>query len=126
MDHDAAPVARILVVDDDPGILGFVSLLLDDEGYGVATASDRAEALRRVEGTRPDLVLLDLAMPVMDGWQLTAALRARGDAPPIIFMTAGYEARDEAERHAVDGHLSKPFSAGDLLDLVEQILTRGP
>lgn len=122
MGRSVAAASRVLVVDDDPGILDFIALLLESEGYAVSTACHGAEALERAAAMRPDVVLLDLAMPVVDGWQLTEALREQERPPPLIFMTAGHSARREAERHGADGYLSKPFDVEDLLRCVERVL----
>src|SRR5437763_1381023 len=74
----------ILVVDDDPSILAVVSQILDFEGYPVQTATDGAEALAAVNTQRPSLVLLDMRMPVLDGWGFARALAARGEQLPIV------------------------------------------
>ena len=78
---------RVLVVDDDPDILDALSEILEVEGYDVQRARNGREALQRLEQAMPDLVLLDLMMPVMDGWAF-ARSRARGARPPIIVLSA--------------------------------------
>jgi two-component system chemotaxis response regulator CheY len=105
----------ILVVDDDPGIRAFVQLTLQGEGYNVATAANGREALSRVAQRTPDVVFLDLAMPVMTGWQFHDCLRASGIMSPVVYMSAGYAAAEEAARHGAEGHLAKPFELEDLL-----------
>lgn len=107
--------AHVLVVDDDPGIRGFIQMTLRAEGYDVATAVNGAQALERVKDQRPDVVLLDLSMPVMNGWELHARLREIVPDVPVIYMTAGFSARTEAERHRANGYLAKPFEVDDLL-----------
>jgi CheY-like chemotaxis protein len=115
----AQPVrGHVLVVDDDPGIRGFLQAILESEGFGVAAAADGQAALEQIAARRPDVVLLDLAMPVLDGWQVQARLRAEGLAIPLIFMSAGYDAALEARRHGAAGHLIKPFDADVMLALV--------
>ena len=111
----------ILVVDDDQNILDVVSELLDMEGYPVTTAANGAEALRMVEQQRPSLVLLDMRMPVLDGWGFAKELRARGVQLPILVMTAAQNARMWAEEIGAQGYVAKPFEVPALLDAVEKL-----
>jgi CheY-like chemotaxis protein len=113
--------APILVVDDDPNILDVVSELLDMEGYRVTTAANGAEALRVVEQQLPSLVLLDMRMPVLDGWGFAKELRARGVKLPILVMTAAQNARVWAEEIGAQGYVAKPFEVPALLDAVEKL-----
>ena len=113
----------ILVVDDDPNILDVVSELLDMEGYTVTTAANGAEALARLDETRPSLVLLDMRMPVLDGWGFARELKARGVQLPILVMTAAQNARLWAEEIGAQGYVSKPFEVPALLDAVERLRT---
>jgi CheY-like chemotaxis protein len=117
------PERVVLVVDDDAGVRGFVAVVLHTEGYRVLTAVHGAEALECIARQRPDLVLLDLAMPVMDGWQVQRALRDQGVHVPLIFMSAGHNARIEAERHGAHGYLAKPFTAAELLTTVTRFVS---
>ena len=116
----APPVssAPILVVDDDPSIVSTVSEILDFEGYPVQTAANGAEALRAIERTQPSLVLLDMRMPVLDGWGFARALRERGLSLPIIVMTAAENAARWAQEIEAAGYVSKPF---DLLELIATV-----
>ena len=118
---ELAPDA-ILVVDDDPAILATVEEILTSEGYAVATATNGAQALEVIEQTRPALVLLDMRMPVLDGWGFARGLRARGVAVPVLVMTAAQDARRWAEEIAAVGYLPKPFRLLDLLDAVERFV----
>jgi len=113
----------VLVVDDDAAVREFVPTVLSAAGYRVLTAAHGGEALERIARQRPDVVLLDLAMPVMDGWQVRWALRAQGVHVPLIFMSAGYNARLEAERHNANGYLDKPFTSADLVAVVARFLS---
>jgi two-component system chemotaxis response regulator CheY len=111
----------ILVVDDDPSIRTTISEILMMEGYPVETAADGAEALQVVERAQPALVLLDMRMPVMDGWGFARALRDRGMHLPILVMTAAQNARRWAEEIGAEGYLAKPFELLDLLNAVERL-----
>ncbi|HLH72633.1 MAG TPA: response regulator [Chloroflexota bacterium] len=118
-----APMARstkppVMVVDDDPAILDIVSDILESEGFAVEKATNGAEALREVERIRPAVILLDMRMPVMDGWTFAKELKKRGMHFPILVMTAAQNARRWAEEIGADGYLAKPF---DLLDLLQAI-----
>ncbi|HYN89058.1 MAG TPA: response regulator [Ardenticatenaceae bacterium] len=110
----------ILIVDDDPNILQTVSDILEFEGYPVETASNGAEALRAVEQRSPALVLLDMRMPVLDGWGFAQRLKERGIVLPIVVMTAADDARRWAQEIGANHFLPKPFSLLDLLAAVER------
>lgn len=111
---------HILVVDDDSGIRSVIAELLADEGFDVATATNGSEALARIAQRRPTLVLLDLQMPVMSGWEVLTHLRKARVGVPVVFMTAGYRAQTEAERYGADGYVAKPFALDELLGVVER------
>jgi two-component system chemotaxis response regulator CheY len=110
---------RILVVDDDPAILDFVSMALSDEGYEVQTAADGRSALEIIERWPPDLILLDMRMPIMDGWEFASAYARRpGHHAPVVVLTAAQDAAGLArEIQAVD-YVAKPFALDDLLRVV--------
>jgi CheY-like chemotaxis protein len=109
----------ILVVDDDASIRTLLAAVLTDEGYSVALACNGRAALDCLTDQPPRLILLDLQMPVMDGWTFHAELRARALPIPVVYMTAGAQAQQEAERHHADGFLAKPFELDELIDLVQ-------
>jgi CheY-like chemotaxis protein len=113
--------APILVVDDDPSILAVVEEILGFEGYPVETATDGATALAAVARRQPSLVLLDMRMPVLDGWGFAGALAERGLRLPIVVMTAAQDARRWAEEIGAEGYLAKPFEMPDLLAVVERL-----
>ncbi len=115
---------HILVVDDVPSICSLVAAILRDEGYQVTTAQNGQEALVRMAEAMPDLILLDLQMPVMSGWELQRRLQDQGCGVPVVFMTAGPQARVEAERHHAAGYLAKPFDPDVLVATVTQLATR--
>lgn len=112
--------APILVVDDDPSIVTTVSEILDFEGYRVETAANGAEALRAVERRQPALVLLDMRMPVLDGWGFARELRQRGVDLPIVVMTAAENAEGWAQEIDAAGFVSKPFDLDQLISTVER------
>lgn len=114
---------RILVVDDDPSLLEVLSLVLSSEGYRVTTAKNGAEALQQIEQVQPALVLLDMRMPVLNGWEFAARLHERGITLPIVVMTAAQDAHRWAEEIGATGYVPKPFDIGDLLAAVEQAVT---
>jgi CheY-like chemotaxis protein len=111
----------ILVIDDDPAILETVASALRDEGYEVETAIHGGEGLTVIDRRVPALVLLDMRMPVMDGWSFARALRERGVDLPIVVMTATQDTRRWASEIGATEHLSKPFDLLDLLDVVERV-----
>ncbi|HEX5747277.1 MAG TPA: response regulator [Archangium sp.] len=117
--------ASILVVDDDPDMQDVMALTLEAGDYRVCRASNGQEALERVEECTPDLILLDMRMPVMDGWAFAAELRRRyGHRIPIVVCTAAEDAQRRAREVGAMGCLSKPFELEEMLHLVESVLPR--
>jgi two-component system, chemotaxis family, chemotaxis protein CheY len=117
---------HILIIDDDPAIRAILTEVLVDEGYIVVTANNGAEGLAAVVGARPDLVLLDMRMPVLDGWDFARAIGERGISLPIVVMTAAQEARQWSQEIGVTWVLAKPFDLDELLQVVEHALKHGP
>jgi len=119
---------RLLVVDDEPNLLRAVAVCLRGEGFEVMTARGGAEALVRVAETVPDLIVSDIRMPGMDGYQLARQLRAsaRTALTPIVFLTAKDETADRIEgfRTGVDAYLTKPFEPDELVAVIRSILAR--
>lgn len=114
----------ILVIDDDLAILATVSDILCDEGYQIQTATNGAEGLAALEQFNPDLILLDMRMPVLDGWGFATKLRERGVNIPIVVMTATQDARRWAREIGAAHVLAKPFDLMDLLNVVELAAVR--
>ncbi len=113
----------ILVVDDDQDLLDLLAFVLSSEGYDVRTASDGQEALDVVEDKMPSLILLDMRMPVMDGWEFASEFHNRfEDGVPIVVVTAAENAEKRAEEIGASGWISKPFDVGSLIVLVRQQL----
>lgn len=118
----------ILIVDDDPSIRDFIAQFLGGEGYAVEVAPNGARALALIERTPVALVLLDMRMPVLDGWGLARALVERGLQPPLVVMTAAYgaHARNWALEIGAVALLAKPFDLNDLLAIVESVTNEEP
>jgi len=119
---------KILVVDDEDDILNFLELVLSEKGYDVVTASGGQEALTRAQLERPDLVLLDIMMPQMDGWEVLKLLRVDEETAeiPVAMLSARTEARDRVQglqEGAID-YICKPFSLSELLGKIEAIFTQ--
>jgi len=116
----------VLVVDDDPDILQTLALCLSSEGYRVTTAANGQEALDLLGKERPACVLLDLMMPVMDGWQFVAELEQRGGRnSPLLILSADRAVQGHAAKLRAEAFLAKPFDLDELLGKVRQ-LTGGP
>jgi CheY-like chemotaxis protein len=117
---------HILVVDDDTSIRSFVELALDGEGYAVTTAMNGAQALDLTKTIRPDLILLDMRMPVMDGWTFARTYRGQaGPHAPIVVITAAPDAGARASEIQADDYLGKPFDLDDLLGIVSRYTQHG-
>ena len=116
---------RILVVDDDHNLLRGMQYGLEEEGYQVVTAGDGQEAMRLVYSERPDLIILDIMMPRLDGWQVCQRVREMSDVP-IIILTAKTEKKDiiKGLDLGADDYLVKPFIVGELLARVRAALRR--
>jgi len=119
------PEVRVLVVDDEADIRATVSAMLEIEGYDVDEAANGADALHAVEEHAPDLILLDMRMPVLDGWGFAAELRRRGHRTPIVVMTAARDAARWATEIAASAFVSKPFGFDDLILAVERARPSG-
>ena len=119
---------KILAVDDEPNILLSLEYMLEREGYDVHTARDGDEALEVAGRVRPDLVLLDVAMPHRDGYEVCRILRSNPETAPIkvIMLTAKGQLLEKKKGLEVgaDLYVPKPFSADDLLDKIRTLLAR--
>jgi CheY-like chemotaxis protein len=118
--HDARKV--VLVVEDDQSIRNVISDVLEENGFRVMGAANGAEALDLLSGKRPDVVVLDLLMPVMHGWDFmeTYSQRTGGECIPIVVVSVNPALPRSFNRFGVRGIVAKPFDVDDLLDSVER------
>ena len=123
------PDAKVLLVDDDPVILKLLQVNFEMEGYTVSCANDGVEGLEMARANHPDIVLLDIMMPRMDGLQVTKELKSSDDTKdiPIILLSAKAQASDiQAGRDmGADDYLTKPFDPLELLERVNELLEGG-
>jgi len=117
-------MTRILIVEDEPRIAAFVSRGLEAAGYSTAISDDGAEALERAQRPDIDLVLLDVGLPTMDGFEVLRELRARGSVVPVIMLTARSSTHDTVEGldAGANDYMSKPFTFEELLARVRSRL----
>jgi two-component system, OmpR family, KDP operon response regulator KdpE len=116
---------RILVVDDDPAMVGAITALVGTEGHQVITAYDGLTAVKRFREEHPDLVLLDLAMPGPDGFNVAGQMRAVGPAPILVLSgESGEAAKVRALGIGADDYLTKPFGKAELLARINAIMRR--
>jgi two-component system OmpR family response regulator len=114
-------IPRVLVVDDEPNIRELVQVALKFHGCTVSTASNGSDAIRLAEATMPDLIVLDVMLPDIDGFEVCRRLRAGGNEVPVIFLTARDTSSDTVTGLAIGGddYVTKPFS-------VEALVRPGP
>ncbi len=117
---------RLLVVDDDPGLRRMLERTLAAEGFAVETAPDGGAALARIERSMPDLVVLDVAMPGLDGLAVCRRLRERGVAAPVLMLTARDAVADRVAGLAAgaDDYLVKPFAPEELTARIRALIRR--
>ena len=115
----------VLVVEDDRNIAELLQMYLEKEGYTVTLAEDGGQGLSKFRAIRPDLVLLDVMMPVMDGWAVCRAIRAEAQTP-VIMLTAKGETDDKVAglRQGADDYITKPFEMKEVLARIEAVLRR--
>ena len=115
----------VLIVEDDHNIQELLQMYLEKEGYAVTVAADGGQGLAKFRAIKPDLVLLDVMMPVMDGWAVCKAIRADSQTP-IIMLTAKGETDDKVTglKSGADDYVTKPFEMKELLARIEAVLRR--
>jgi DNA-binding response OmpR family regulator len=119
---------RILVIDDDEDSRDLVAHILRDGHYDVQVAADGDQAFALMAAARPDLVILDLMMPVVDGWQVLRSIQEGPDPPPVVVLTAagGYSSFVRGVREGAVAYILKPFGFHELLSTCERILRAAP
>ncbi len=119
----------VLVVEDDPGSLRLIRLMLELSGYVTLEAADGRQAVEVAKSDRPDLILMDVMMPVMDGYSACSAIKkdeATRDIPVVILSAVGFELNKKlANRLGADGYITKPFAPQELLGAVNLLLPAG-
>ena len=117
---------RLLVVDDEDNLRSMLSAALRHYGFDVDVAADGSEALGRIEAEKPDLVVLDVMMPGLDGFEVCRLMRSKGDLTPVLFLTARGDTADKVTglKAGGDDYLEKPFSLDELTARIEAILRR--
>jgi DNA-binding response OmpR family regulator len=122
-----AVVNRILIVDDDPGVSTALRMLFERAGHAVLCETDGRQALRAVHADRPDAVILDIAMPAMDGWTVLDRIREISDVPVLMLSVRGRQMdKVRGLRSGADDYVTKPFANAELLARVEALLRRAP
>jgi len=128
-DRKAAPRLRIVVADDDPDTVRTLQLLLEEEGYEVKTASDGPAAFYAVRDFGADVLLLDIGMPGMNGFEVAQKLRERyGSAKPTLIAITGRDSAADksfARNTGFDHHLAKPYEPRQLIALIERLARVG-
>ena len=123
----ASAQKRILICDDDPAILRVLQVNLEVEGYETLLAHHGEEALEIALAEKPDLIILDIMMPRLDGYQTCERLKASDETKqiPVVFLSAKAQASDieKGKAYGVDDYLTKPFDPDTLVDTIERLLT---
>ena len=115
---------RILVVDDEPRVLKFIEIDLRTRGFDVITSTSGKEALEMVKTRKPDILLLDIIMPEIDGFEVLRQLRAFSNVPVIAF-SAGHSSRREVLGSGASDYIKKPFNTGDVVDKIDLLTCPG-
>jgi two-component system OmpR family response regulator/two-component system alkaline phosphatase synthesis response regulator PhoP len=112
-----------MIVDDEPDILLMLRFALDSAGFDTVLASDGATALRRIEEEQPDVVLLDVMMPILDGWSTLERIRSRPRSPKVIVVTAKRSAADAVRAYELGAvkYVTKPFDPQALVDTIRSV-----
>jgi DNA-binding response OmpR family regulator len=120
--------SSVLAVDDDPDLLLLLRSTVEGDGHRAILASDGRMALERIAEESPDVICLDLMMPVMDGWSVLSELNAWTDAPPVIVVSAKTSDEDmiKAFELGATGYVFKPFDPSRLVDTIRSILEASP
>lgn len=119
---------KVLIVDDNPDILTLLRTNLQAAGFETAEAANGQVALQKIDREKPDLILLDLMMPVLDGWGVLERLKLRHNLPPIIVISASDSPSniDRAQQLGVTAYVTKPFNLVGLVQLVQSVTGDAP
>jgi len=122
-------IRRILCIEDEPEMIDLIRLILNRKGFEVFGASGGEDGINKVRQQKPDLVLLDLMMPVVDGWEVYQQMKADDETKniPVIVVTAKAQSIDKVlglHIAKVDDYIAKPFSPKDLINSVERVLAK--
>jgi len=120
---ERVPPCSVLVADDDARLRAIILEFLQQEGYATQGAADGRAALSCLEQEPFDVVVLDIHLPRMDGWEVARAIRERGLRSKIVVLTAAHDARAAAERMGANGYVAKPFALLQLSRALEHSLT---
>ncbi len=126
--NNSASIKKVLVVDDEPDTLELVKLVLESGGFETVLAANGMEALDKVGKTRPDLVLLDIMMPDMDGWDVFRKIKEKYPGIPIAILTAKAQNIDKLlGLHVLkaDDYITKPFGKNELINKVKKLTDAG-
>ena len=120
--------AKVLIVDDDKNICELLRLYLEKDGYATVIANDGDEAVKAFNAQEPDIILLDVMLPKLDGFTVLRRLRAAGNATPVLMLTARSELGDRVEGLdcGADYYLTKPFEPKELLACIRALTRRQP
>ena len=121
-------MAKVLLVDDEPDILLMLRMAFEDEGHEVVMAADGRMGLERLKEHRPDVIVLDMMMPVVDGWGVLEAKQVEGDTTPVIVVSAKSDPKDcrrALELGAIE-YVVKPFDLDRLLALATEVAAEDP
>src|SRR5687768_5878444 len=119
-------MTRLLVVDDEPDIVELLSASLKYHGYEVASATSGRQAMEEARRFRPDMILLDVMMPELDGFEVLRKLRGEGTRVPVLFLTARDATEDKIKGLTLGGddYVTKPFSLSEILARIQAVLRR--
>jgi DNA-binding response OmpR family regulator len=118
---------KVLIVDDEPDVLLTMRMILEAEGFEPALAADGETALRRIDDEQPHVVLLDIMMPVLDGWFVLAELAGRPRRPQVIVCSAKSSDVDKTRAFdlGADEYVTKPYEPDDLVRTIRETIARG-
>ncbi|GAC1536879.1 MAG: hypothetical protein NVS3B12_20320 [Acidimicrobiales bacterium] len=117
-------MSRVLIVDDEPDLLLMLRVSLEAVGFETGLAADGDAALRRMKAERFDVVLLDVMMPVLDGWSVLEALKDDSDAPPVVVVSAKSALQDQERARALGAaeYITKPFDLDSLIAKLHEVI----